>query len=179
MNQIEQPPNIPRPLKSVEIYRKYDRLLRKIAQNEQGRTIQKTAGQQDKINKPEMQTAEASRDFEALFIQQMLKEMRRTLREDSSFTGNAFSAQRNGNSFFRDQMYENISQNMANQGGFGIGAVLFEQLVLQQPSPGAAPNAQNPSAFVNKLREQGQALQQARIFSQTQLESRFQTGTTE
>ena len=173
MNRIDQS----QAPQSAEIYRKYDRLLRKIAQNEEGRTIPKTAGQQDKIS--EMQMAEASRDFEALFIQQMLKEMRRTLREDSSFTGNAFSAQRNGNSFFRDQMYENISQNMANQGGFGIGAVLFEQLVLQQPSPGAAPNAQNPSAFVNKLREQGQALQQARIFSQTQLESRFQIGTTE
>ena len=174
---------------SAEIYRQYDRLLRRIAQNEEGRGT----GQQNQIRKSEIEMAKASRDFEALFIQQMLKEMRRTLREDSLFdTGeNPFSAQRNGNSFFRDQMYENISQSMANQGGFQIGTLLFEQLVLQGKHPDnvseqirnakdTAPNATNStSSLVRKLRQQGQALQQARVLSQTQLENRFQIGTTE
>ncbi len=187
---------------TAEIHRRYQDLLRTAAQNEEGRlaavredtaAARSHSGSRAGLNSEEMKMAQACRDFEALFIQQMLNEMRRGLREDSvpGTGGGSLAADRNRNSFFRDQMYQNISEDMADQGGFGIGSVLFEQLYRQQhprefwgvtgPPLNESQNRQNQNAdnadaeidSVFRLLQQRQALQQKQSLTQARLESLF------
>ena len=194
---------------TAEIYQKYKELLRKSARNEEGRLLGAGfAGEQNvakggqpvseaeeitrrKLNSHEMEMAEAARDFEALFIQQMFSEMRRGLREDSVLgeEGGSLAADRNRNSFFRDRMYQNISQDMASQGGFGIGSVLFEQLYRQENPeilPFTVTDTKRASSTANVsleedsaasarrlVEEQKQVLRQRQSLTQLQLEDRF------
>ena len=141
---------------AAEIHRKYEKLLRQAAQKEQGQeagrmvpSVKRNTANSGKI-KEEMKMAEACRDFEALFIQQMFSEMRRGLNEGSVLgeDGGSLAADRNRSSFFRDKMYENISKDMANQSGFGIGSVLFEQLYRQE-NPDILPSAESSEVSKN------------------------------
>lgn len=111
-----------------EVYKRYSELLRK-AEN----TSYDVAPSDKEAE--ELRLAKACKDFEAIFIQQMLKEMRRGLNEDASFGlegAQQSMADKNRSQFFRDQMYQGIAENMAQDGGFGLGSVLFEQLYSQQ-----------------------------------------------
>ena len=175
-----------RVLGAAQIYRKYQELLRQVAQKENGRTSLLPDTKESKVRKQTdhsetMKMAEACRDFEALFIEQMLGEMRRGLREDSVFgdSSSALAADRNRNSFFRDQMYEGIAKDMAHQGGFGIGAVLFEQLYRQE-NPDLPPEnkvsgdvARTKDSVERLLQQQRQALQQKQAVSLAQLKGHF------
>ncbi len=171
--------------RTAEIQRKYEKLLRQVAQKQEGRVA--PSSRMEAANSEKMKMAEACRDFEALFIQQMLTEMRRGLNEGSVLGGNggSLSADRNRGSFFRDKMYENISKDMANQSGFGIGAVLFEQLYRQE-NPDILPGSSLAESFVDTsettgsansvvqlLEQQKQAYRQQRSMSQVQLVGRF------
>ncbi|WGK68350.1 rod-binding protein [Candidatus Haliotispira prima] len=177
---------------AVEIHRRYRDLLRKAEQNEEGRLAavrDLRPGEKSRagLNSEEMKMAQACRDFEALFIQQLLSEMRRGLREDSVLgaEGGSLAADRNRSSFFRDRMYQDISEDMANQGGFGVGSVLFEQLYRQE-HPDVLPGGSRvsssesvppPSAgtdSVHKLLEQQRhTMEQQRSLSRAQLGDRF------
>ena len=169
---------------AADIHRKYQDLLRKAAQNEKGRlpALRDAAPSSAnvRLNSEEMKMARACRDFESLFIQQMLTEMRRGLRENSVLgsQGGSLMADRNRNDFFRDQMYQNIAGDMADQGGFGIGSVLFEQLYRQEhPELGSAAAKSTGTVEVQDLRQNllkySQSVPQRQAWTRAQLESRF------
>jgi flagellar protein FlgJ len=64
---------------------------------------------------------EAAEQFEGLFIQQMLSEMRKTVPEDGLFS----SAQEGT---FRDLADQQLAQDLAKSGDFGIAEALVRQL---------------------------------------------------
>lgn len=65
---------------------------------------------------------EACRDFEAIFIKQMLDAMRKTLGKDSLLDGGA------AEEIFEDMLYDERSRIMAKTGSFGIQDLLYSQL---------------------------------------------------
>jgi len=62
-----------------------------------------------------------AKKFEALMLHAMLKSMRATIVEDE-LTGS------NGQDMYRDMMDQEIAKNISESGGFGIQAVLAQQL---------------------------------------------------
>ncbi len=68
------------------------------------------------------QIRQVSKDFESIFIQMMLKEMRNSVQK-SSLMGNSQATQ-----FFESMQDEQLSHQLANAGGIGIGNVIYKQL---------------------------------------------------
>ena len=61
-------------------------------------------------------------DFESLFVNYMLKSMRSTV------PGGDFFGDKNGGEIVRSMFDENLSKEIANGEGIGMGQALFEQL---------------------------------------------------
>jgi peptidoglycan hydrolase FlgJ len=77
---------------------------------------------------------ETCQQFEAIFVQQMLKEMRGTVPEGGLLPRNM------GQDYFQEMMDAEVAKAAAIQGHFGIGEALFRQ--LQPPAPPAADPAE-------------------------------------
>jgi Rod binding domain-containing protein len=77
---------------------------------------------------------EATREFESLFIAEMMKEMRATVPE-SGLLGSS-----SGQGVFREMLDQELSRRIAGGGGFGIGDLLYQQLA-HPPSAGAEPSS--------------------------------------
>ncbi len=75
---------------------------------------------------------EVCRDFEAIFIKQMLDAMRKTVGKDGLLDGGA------AEDIFQDMLYDERSRIMAKTGSFGIQDLLFSQL------KGTAENSKHP-----------------------------------
>jgi Rod binding domain-containing protein len=71
------------------------------------------------------QLREASKDFEAVFLFQILKQMRNTIHKEEMFNGGM------GEEIFTGMMDEEISKRMAGRGAGGIAEILFQQLSRQ------------------------------------------------
>jgi flagellar protein FlgJ len=65
---------------------------------------------------------EAAREFESLFVAQVVKAMRSTV-PDGGFLGSS-----GGERIFREMLDQELSREIAFAGGFGIGDVLCRQL---------------------------------------------------
>ena len=76
---------------------------------------------------------EAAEQFEGLFIQQMLSAMRKTVPEDG-----LFSSAEEGT--FRDLADQQLAQDLAKSGDFGIAEALIRQ--LERRTSGAAPGTE-------------------------------------
>ncbi|HHT37536.1 MAG: rod-binding protein [Candidatus Wallacebacter cryptica] len=70
---------------------------------------------------------QAAVDFESLFIQQMLKEMRNTVPESDLF-GN-----RNAEKLFQSMYDEQLAIEMAGAGGIGLSDIIYRQMVMYVP----------------------------------------------
>jgi Rod binding domain-containing protein len=68
------------------------------------------------------QIRQVSKDFEAIFLQMMLKEMRNSVQK-SGLMGNSEATQ-----FFESMQDEQLSHQLANAGGIGIGDIIYKQL---------------------------------------------------
>jgi len=68
------------------------------------------------------QLKETCDEFESLFLTYILKSMRSTI-PDGGFLGND-----HGGEIIKSMFDENLSQEIANGGGIGIGDLLYEQL---------------------------------------------------
>lgn len=68
------------------------------------------------------QIKKVSKDFEAIFLQMMLKEMRNSVQK-SGLMGNSQATD-----FFESMQDEQISRQLASAGGIGIGNVIYGQL---------------------------------------------------
>jgi flagellar protein FlgJ len=83
----------------------------------------------------EKKLRKASQEFEAVFIQQLLDAMEKTVnREDSILSGG------HAEETFRGMLHQHISLSVANRpGGSGFG--LAEQIYRQIANPGMSPDA--------------------------------------
>jgi flagellar protein FlgJ len=64
----------------------------------------------------------ACKDFEAILIANMLKEMRKTIPK-TGFLDSSY-----GSDIYRSMMDQKIAETMANEKGLGIGKILYKQL---------------------------------------------------
>ena len=64
----------------------------------------------------------ACQDFEAVFLHQMLKEMRKTVPKEGIIP------ESNEQDVFTTMFDEEVAKTMSKQGGFGLAEMLFEQL---------------------------------------------------
>lgn len=68
---------------------------------------------------------DACKQFEAYFIEQMFKEMVKTIPSESAGSGSMNSMM----DYYKDQMIQGISEEASNQnGGFGLAQMLYEQM---------------------------------------------------
>ena len=84
------------------------------------RTLSKGQGKK-KIDEGKLK--KACRDFEAIFIQQMLKAMRQTVQESDLF------GKGSEKETFQSLFDEEWSKSLAQQGGIGIGKMLYRQVL--------------------------------------------------
>jgi Rod binding domain-containing protein len=68
------------------------------------------------------QIRKISKDFEAIFLQMMLKEMHNSVQK-SGLMGNSQATE-----FFESMQDEQISRQLASAGGIGIGDMVYHQL---------------------------------------------------
>ncbi len=84
---------------------------------------QKAAGNSggDKINR-NSRLFKVCREFEAIFIKQMLDVMRKTVKKSDFFHG-GFTED-----IFEDMLYDDYAKKMADNGHFGLSEMLYKQL---------------------------------------------------
>lgn len=70
---------------------------------------------------------EATKDFEALFIKQMLDSMKKTVNKSGLLDGGM------GQEIFEDMLYDEYSKQMADTANLGISEMMFAQLSTQRP----------------------------------------------
>jgi peptidoglycan hydrolase FlgJ len=78
-------------------------------------------------------------DFESIFIQHLLKSMRQTIPQSGVF---GESSQKNLFQSFFDQ---ELSRNLANQRGLGIGKMLFDQMRKKREESSPFPSKESVS----------------------------------
>ncbi|MEW6765429.1 MAG: flagellar assembly peptidoglycan hydrolase FlgJ [Pseudomonadota bacterium] len=103
---------------------------------------------------PEAQAKTVAGQFEALFIQQMIKSMRAATPGDPLMGGS-------GVQMFRDMQDQQLAANMAKSGGIGLSDVILRQLTPQggRASKLVPPRPDGfPSLDLKKLRAQGQKI---------------------
>ncbi|GIT03324.1 MAG: hypothetical protein CM1200mP28_05830 [Deltaproteobacteria bacterium] len=79
-------------------------------------------GKPDAKGKPRSRLREASNEFEAIFIQQMLKTMRKTSLESN------FIKKSEGEKIFRSMLDEQYAILSAKSGRLGLGEMIYQQL---------------------------------------------------
>ena len=77
--------------------------------------------------KDDKKLRDACSDFEGIFINMMLKEMRKTVSE-GEFLGNSREEK-----LFREMLDEKLGEEMAREGRLGIGKMLYNQLKVKNP----------------------------------------------
>ena len=90
--------------------------------------MQKQAGSND-----EKKLRQASKDFEAVFVNQMLEAMDKTVDRDHGFLNGGSSEQ-----YFRSMLNEEISKSMTNRvggSGFGLAEAIYRQMSGHLPAP--------------------------------------------
>lgn len=94
---------------------------------------------------------QAVQDFEALFINQMLKSMRDTVQKSDLFHGGA------GEEIYSSMFDMELSRLMSKSGGIGLGDVLLEQFGATQAhnAPGAGLKAEEKGRQTEDPKETG------------------------
>ena len=70
---------------------------------------------------------EATRDFESLFIKQMLSSMRKTVSKSGLLDGGM------AQEIFEDMLYDEYAKSMSRTANFGISDMMFRQLSTARP----------------------------------------------
>ncbi|NPV53851.1 MAG: flagellar biosynthesis protein FlgJ [Firmicutes bacterium] len=90
------------------------------------RAIQARRGRDDKDDK---KLREACQEFEAIFLEYILKEMRATVPKDGLFGGGR------PEEFFTSLLDEKLAEEMAKGRGMGLGEVLYRQFSSADKHP--------------------------------------------
>ena len=97
------------------------------------------------------QAREACAEFEALFINMMLKELRSTVNKSGLMDGGK------AEELYTGLMDTQISRDLATQGGIGLAAMLYRQMAAesdaQQPAPAEKSAAGTPNKAQKRIPE--------------------------
>lgn len=86
-------------------------------------TIPAISNTPDNVNASEKKRLKkACKDFEAIFIANMLKEMRKSIPKSG------FLDSTHGSDIYRSMMDQKVAEKIANDKGLGIGEMFFKQL---------------------------------------------------
>jgi flagellar protein FlgJ len=85
------------------------------------------AGLRGALSADEKKLKEATVEFEALFIKQMLNSMKKTINKSGLLDGGM------GEEIFEDMLYDEYAKNMAQTANLGISDMMFRQLSTQRP----------------------------------------------
>ena len=102
------------------------------------------------------QLRKVAEDFEAVFLYQMMKQMRNSIHKEDMFHGGA------GEDIFTEMLDEEFSKRMASRGSVGIADMLFRQLSRQY-------GIGEPADAMPDLSGQAGALQQKLQSAQSQV----------
>jgi Rod binding domain-containing protein len=84
---------------------------------------------------------EATRQFESLFISQLMKSMRATVPESQLMGVDG------GQQLFREMLDQELANRVAEAGGIGIGEMLYRQLAPSQPGKVSEGTRMGPSVI--------------------------------
>ncbi len=108
----------------------------------------KTSGASDESNR---QAKKACSEFEALFINMMLKELRATVNKSGFMDGGK------AEELYTGLMDNQISRDLADQGGIGLAEMLYRQMAekneARQPAPDEKPAAGAPNKAQKRIPE--------------------------
>ena len=88
------------------------------------------------LDKKHLDLKKATQQFEAYFVNELLKEMRKTVPKDTLVQDDG-----NGQQIFRDMMDQTLSDSMSGRGDLGMAKMMYDQLA---PSLGDDPQADKP-----------------------------------
>ena len=74
-------------------------------------------------DKKHLDLKKATQQFEGYFLQEMLKEMRKTVPEDKLLPDDG-----HGQQIFQDMMDQKLSENMSSRGDLGMAQMMYDQL---------------------------------------------------
>lgn len=97
--------------------------------------IEKTAP--PALDKAHLDLKKATQQFESYFLNELLKEMRKTVPQDKLLGDDG-----NGKQIFQDMMDQKLSDNMSSRGDLGMAKMMYDQLA---PSLGSAPQVKQPT----------------------------------
>jgi flagellar protein FlgJ len=86
----------------------------------------------------ERQAKDACKEFEALFINMMLKELRATINKSGLMDGGK------AEELYTSLMDTQMSREMAAQGGIGLAEMLYRQMMEASGSTNPGPDTQSP-----------------------------------
>lgn len=70
---------------------------------------------------------EATKDFESLFVKQMLNSMKKTINKSGLLDGGM------GQEIFEDMLYDEYAEKIAETANLGISDMMYQQLSTQRP----------------------------------------------
>ena len=112
-----------------------------------------TKGGDKKLDRDKLKKSCA--DFEAVFIQQLLKSMRQTVMK-SDFMGNG-----TGKDIYESLVDQELSQSLSKRGGLGLGKMIYDRMIQQEernkPTPSETDKARIDRTDIRtpSLRERG------------------------
>ena len=71
---------------------------------------------------------DACKDFQALFVKQMLDSMRKTVNKQGLLNGGR------AEEIFEDMLYDKYAEKISENAGLGLDKMLYQQLSQQKPS---------------------------------------------
>ncbi len=80
----------------------------------------------------------ATQEFEAVFVGQLLKEMRKTMTTGDTLLGNSRESKQ-----FQEMLDDSLSRNLSHTEAFGLGKVLYKRMEKWMPP---LPPSSEPSA---------------------------------
>lgn len=100
-----------------------------------------TAGAPAKAEAPDPKALKAARDFEAIFVRQMLKSLEKTT---AAGCGSQASA---GEKTYGSMIVDTLSESISKAGGLGLADVIARSLVAEHPAlaAGATPSSASQS----------------------------------
>ena len=75
------------------------------------------------LDKAHQDLKKATQQFEGYFLHELLKEMRKTVPDDTLLPDDG-----NGKQIFQDMMDQTLSDNMSSRGDFGMAKMMYAQL---------------------------------------------------
>ena len=91
--------------------------------SQDSKTIQSLKDKQGDASNEEM--LEACKEFEQYFIEQVLKEVKKTIPEDSLLGDNEYM------NMFEDQMFQSVAEKITESGELGLAQQLYDSMVAQ------------------------------------------------